>query len=199
MRGPAQINDGQIYLGENVGEPKLGDIRIDYRAAPNGPISVVGRQSGADFTPYQTKAGDQLLIVRSGTMSAADMFRDEERLNVILTWTIRLVGTVLMFTGFSMLLAPLVVVADVVPLIGSVLGAGTFLVSLGLTAVLAPSIIAIAWFFYRPLVSVIVLATGLAIAFGFRTWAARRTAARVLRPAAGPTSGPATAASAVAT
>jgi hypothetical protein len=92
-----------------------------------------------------------------------------------------------------MLLAPLVVVADVVPLIGSVLGAGTFLVSLGLTAVLAPSIIAIAWFFYRPLISVIVLAVGIALGFGFRTWAARRTAARAgrLAPAAAPAPTPA--------
>jgi hypothetical protein len=110
------------------------------------------------------------------------MFRSEEQMNVVITWAIRLIGAVLMFAGFSMLLAPLVVVADVVPLIGSVLGAGTFLVSLGLTAVLAPSIIAIAWFFYRPLVSVVVLAVGIALAFGFRTWAARRTAARALRP-----------------
>jgi hypothetical protein len=193
LRGPVQINDGQIYLGENAGDPRLGDIRINYFEAPNGPISVIGRQTAADFTPYQTKAGDRLLIVRSGAVSAADMFRSEEQLNVIITWAIRLLGVVLMFVGFSMLLAPLVVVADVVPLIGSVLGAGTFLVSLGLTAVLAPSIIAIAWFFYRPLISVIVLAVGIALGFGFRTWAARRTAARAgrLAPAAAPAPTPA--------
>ena len=186
LRGPAEINDGQIYLGESAANPRLGDIRINYFAAPNGPISVIGGQSGADFAPYQTKAGDRLLIVRSGTVSAAEMFRSEEQLNVIITWAIRLVGALLMFVGFSMLLAPLVVVADVVPLIGSVLGAGTFLVSLGLTAVLAPSIIALAWFFYRPLVSVVVLAAGIALGFGFRTWAARRTAARAGRvPQAG--------------
>ena len=159
-------------------------MRIEYHAAPNGPISVVGRQTGADFTPYQTKAGDRLLIVRSGNMSAADMFRSEEEINVIITWGLRLLGVVLMFIGFTMLLQPLVVVADFVPLIGSILGAGTFLVSLALTTVLATVTIAIAWFFYRPLVAIVVLAVGIALAFGFRTLAARRTAERAAAIAA---------------
>ena len=180
VRGSAEINDGQIYLGDSANNPKIGDLRIDYRAAPNGPISVIGRQTATDLTPYQTKAGDRLLIVRSGIVSADEMFKSEEQLNRILTWALRLVGVLFMFVGFTMLLAPLVVVADFVPLIGSVLGAGTSLVSLALTAALAPLVIAIAWFFYRPLVAVLVLAAGFAIAYGFRTLAARRTAARAV-------------------
>jgi hypothetical protein len=193
VRGPVQINDGQIYLGENASDPKLGDIRIDFHAAPNGPVSIVGQQTDTDFTPYQTKAGDRLLIVRSGNLSAAEMFRAEEQSNVVITWVLRVLGAGLMLLGFSLILAPLVVVADIVPLIGDVLGAGTFLVSLALTAVLAPSIIAIAWLFYRPLVSLAVLAVGIALGFGFRKWAAHRTAARARQVAPGPV--PATAAS----
>ena len=48
-----------------------------------------------------------------------------------------------------MILNPLVVVADVVPFIGNVLSAGAGVVSLALTAVVAPVVIAIAWLWYR--------------------------------------------------
>ena len=47
------------------------------------------------------------------------------------------------------------------------------IVSLALTAILAPVVIAIAWFWYRPLVSVVVLAVGLGIAYGFKRRARR--------------------------
>ena len=89
-----------------------------------------------------------------------------------------------MFLGFCLVLGPLVVVADVVPFIGSILSAGTMLVSLIATAVVAPVVIAIAWFFYRPLVSVVVLAVGFAAAYGFRKLAPRRKAAAVPVPPA---------------
>ena len=173
-----QASDGMFYLGDNPSSPRTGDMRISYQLAPNGPVSIIGQQSGSDFTHYQTKAGDRLLIVRSGTISAADMFKDAQTGNMILTWILRLLGAFLMFVGFRMILAPLVVVADVVPLIGTVLGAGASLVSLIATALLAPLVIAIAWFWYRPLVSVIVIAVGVAAAFGFKVLAARKAAAR---------------------
>jgi hypothetical protein len=67
-----------------------------------------------------------------------------------------------------MILSPLVVVADVIPLVGDILGAGASLISFMATAVLAPLVIAIAWLWYRPLVSLIVIAVGAAVAFGLR-------------------------------
>ena len=63
------------------------------------------------------------------------------------------------------------------------LKAGASLVSLILTAIRAPQVIAIAWLWYRPLVSIIVLAVGLAAAYGFKSWAASK-AADEGRPAA---------------
>jgi hypothetical protein len=178
-----QEHDGMFYLGENPASPRIGDMRISYRVAPNGPVSIIGQQTGSDFTQYQTKAGDRLLIVRAGTISAADMFKDAMTGNMILTWVLRLLGALLIYVGFRMILNPLVVVADVVPLIGNILGAGASLVSLAATAVLAPLVIAIAWFWYRPLISVIVIAVGVAAAFGFKRLAARKVAAQQVAPA----------------
>jgi hypothetical protein len=76
-----------------------------------------------------------------------------------------------------------VVVADFVPLIGSILGAGAGLVSLLLTVIIAPVVIAIAWFYYRPLVGIAILAAGAVAAVLVKMLVSRRTAAR---PAAAP-------------
>jgi hypothetical protein len=178
VKGPVHIADGRLYLGDNPSDPRIGDLRITFRIAPGGPASIVGRQTGTGFGEYQTTAGDALLMVRPGTMSAADMFAAAQAENRVMTWLLRLAGVIIMFIGFSLILRPLVVVADFVPFIGSILSAGAGIVSLVLTAIVAPVVIAIAWFWYRPLVSVAVLAVGLALAYGFKRMASQRAAAR---------------------
>ena len=186
--GPVHVVDGKLYFGVNPNEPRIGDLRISFAVAPAGPASVIGRQTGADFTEYQTKAGDRLLMARPGARTSAEMFKAAQDENRILTWLLRGAGAVLMFVGFMLILNPLVVVADFVPLIGSILGAGAALVSLVLTAVFAPLIIAIAWLRYRPLVSLIAIAIGFAAAYGLKTLASKRAAARRPVPAPAHTS-----------
>jgi hypothetical protein len=172
------VTDGRIYLGVDPGQPRTGDHRISFSTVPNGPASFIGRQSGADFVEYQTTSGDRLLMARSGLMSAPEMFKIAEDENRMLTWILRAVGVFAMFIGFALVLMPLSVIADFVPLIGSIVGAGAFLVALVCTFVLAPALIAVAWLWYRPLISIAVLVAGLGAAFGFRMLAARRTPAR---------------------
>lgn len=176
--GPAQVVDGALYLGPNPSEPRVGDLRISYKIAPLGPTSFIGRQAGTDLQEYQTKAGDALLLARAGLLAPEAMFAQAQAENRILTWILRLVGAIFMFVGFLLILRPLAVLGDVVPFIGSVLGAGTALAALLMTMVAAPLVVAIAWFFFRPLVSVAVLAVGAAVVYGLRQIAARRRAAR---------------------
>ena len=177
ISGPLQVADGKLYLGVNPNQPRAGDHRISFTIAPNGPVSFIGRQSGADLSEFQTKTGDRLLMARSGLMSAPEMFKVAEDENRVLTWVLRLVGVLAMFFGFALALLFVRVIADFVPLIGNIVGAGALLVAGALTAVLAPALIALAWLLYRPLISIAVLVFGLCAAFGFRMVAARRTAA----------------------
>jgi hypothetical protein len=86
-----------------------------------------------------------------------------------------------MFVGWGLIFRPLVVVADVVPIVGDILGFGAGLVAFLLTLVLAPLIVAIAWFWYRPLVSIAVLVVAGAAAAGivcFVRWRRPAPAAR---------------------
>ncbi|MFZ3350530.1 MAG: TMEM43 family protein [Xanthobacteraceae bacterium] len=172
----AQIVDGKIYIGPNADSPQIGDYKISYVYAPVGPVSSIGRQSGSGIAPYQTKAGDSLLLAVPGEQSAAEMFKQAERDNMILTWVLRLGGVLAMWLGTFLVLRPLVVVADVVPLIGSLIGAGAGLVALAFTMVVAGFVIALAWFWYRPLVGLAVLAAGLIAGIALHRLAGRRSA-----------------------
>ncbi len=179
----AQVIDGKIYIGADPDHPAIGDYRISFVTAPAGPVSVMGRQAGSAFAAYQTKAGDRLLMAVPGTQPASDMFKEAEQENRILTWVIRFAGLFAIWLGAFMVLRPLVVVADVVPVIGSILGAGAGLVALAFAVVAGPAVMAIAWLWYRPLVSLVVLAVGVAAGIGLHRLAARRSAAHAPAPA----------------
>jgi len=101
--GYATVADGRIFVGAEPDRPRLGDLRVSYRVARVGPVSLIGRQSGADFTEFPTQAGDRLLMAGAGLVSANDMFKAAEADNRMLTWILRGVGTLLMFIGFALI------------------------------------------------------------------------------------------------
>ena len=181
---PAHVADGRIYLGADPAQPRIGDLRVSYHVAPTGPVSLIGRQAGADIAAFQTRAGDRLLIAASGLVPASEMFRQAEQENRILTWILRLVGTVFLWVGWFLILRPIAVVGDLVPMIGNVLSAGAGLAALLLTLLLAPLVIGTAWLWSRPLLSVGLIAAGFAAAYGVRTLARRRAAQTARAPAA---------------
>jgi hypothetical protein len=175
-----QVVDGRIHQGDPA-NPRIGDLRIAFAVVRAGDASVVARQDGPNLTTYQTRAGDGILMIESGRRSAAEMFRAAEQANTMMTWIIRVVGLVLMWVGFATILNPLRVLADVIPFLGRVVGAGTALVGLLLTVLVGPATIAIAWLTYRPLIGGAVLAAGLVLTVllwrAARGRAARRAAA----------------------
>ena len=60
---------------------------------------------------------------------AADMFQHAQDVNKMITWLVRLGGFLLMWIGVAVILKPLSVLADVVPLIGSIVGFGVGLLA----------------------------------------------------------------------
>ncbi|GGD18217.1 TMEM43 family protein [Aureimonas glaciei] len=183
---PVTVALGRIFVGENANAPALGDLRISYTKVPAGPLSLIAQQSGDSFTAYQTQAGDRLLLVDSGAVSLDKMFADAQSANVVITWIVRLVGLVLLFIGFALVTKPISVVASVVPLLGDLVGLGTGLIAFVAATVTGGVTIAIAWFFYRPLLALLILAVTAAIVFGIVALRRRRLAAGALPSGARP-------------
>jgi len=181
----ATVSNDRIYLGFDPMQPRIGDYRISYEVVPLGPVSIVGRQAGAGFEPFQTQAGDALLLVDAGTHSAEQMFSDAMTSNTIITWIVRVVGILFLIVGFSLIMAPLGVLGDVIPFIGSLVRMGTGIIAGVLGVLVGTATIALAWFWYRPLTALIILAIGAAIAYGI-TRLGRKKQAGDVTPAAAP-------------
>ncbi|NQW54235.1 MAG: hypothetical protein HQ465_23640 [Rhodospirillales bacterium] len=181
---PVSVNDGVLYVGRDRSQPAIGDMRISFSEVPLQMASVVAAQSGAGFAPFPTRTGTTVELISPGTVPAAIMFQHAEEENVTLTWILRLCGVVLMLIGFGLVLRPLSVAASVIPLLGDVMGAGTFLVALVCTMAVAPVVIALGWLWYRPLIGIGVLVAGAAATWGLAKLLRARAAAKKAVPVA---------------
>ncbi|ESY02330.1 TMEM43 family protein [Mesorhizobium sp. LNJC405B00] len=175
---PLSIVDGKIFLGNDNTTPALGDYRIGYELAPLGVISIIARQAGSRFEPYQTQAGDALLMVDTGNVPAEKMFADAVSANTLITWLLRGGGLLLLTIGFALFLSPIGVILDVIPFLGSMARMGTGIIAFVLAILVGTVTIAIAWFWYRPLLAVAILAAGvIAAVIVYRIGRSRKAAA----------------------
>jgi len=182
---PVAVNDGVLYVGRDPSQPAIGDMRISFAEVPLQTASVVAAQAGSGFAPFPTHTGTTVELIAAGAVSAKAMFRHAEEENVTLTWVLRLIGVILMLIGFNFVLRPLAVAGSVIPLLGDVIGAGTFLVALVCTVAVAPIVIAFGWVWYRPLIGIAVLVVGAAATWGLmKLLRARSADRRAARPAA---------------
>ncbi len=154
-----------FYLGADPEAPLVGDLRIKYRVILPADISLVARQTGSSFAPYTTSVGGTIELLEMGMHPAEAMFRKAQQTNTLLTWGLRAGGFLLMAMGVGLILSPLAVFADVVPFFGSLVGAGTKLISVLVAGVFSCITIGIAWFVYRPVIGAafVVIASSLSV------------------------------------
>lgn len=161
LKHRAKLADSGFYIGLDPANPQVGDLRVHFKVVKPGMVSLIAQQVGASFAPYQTKAGKALSILYVGQKTAQEMFAQEEANNVALTWMLRFLGFILMTVGLAMTFRPMVVFADVLPFMGSMLGMGiaffAALAGFGLSFIT----IAIGWVFYRPLIGIPLLLLGI--------------------------------------
>ena len=98
--------------------------------------------------------------------------------NTFLTWLIRGGGFFMMFLGIFMLFRPIVVFADVLPLFGTMLGAGIGLFAFLGAAILSFLTIAVAWVVYRPFVGMTMIALAIAAFYWLLSTGKKKKAAR---------------------
>ena len=165
---------GGVYLGRNPDAPEVGDVRILFSYAPEQDVSVVARQQGDSFGPYSVSDGRRTIqMLRPGLYDAEGMFSAARSDNAVLTWLLRLGGGIGLFAGFYLILRPLAVLGDVLPLLGTALGAGIGLAALVLSLICGLVVIALAWIAVRPLLGVALLLCAAALG-GFRLYKLRR-------------------------
>lgn len=162
-----QVNGSEFYMGKNPSSPEIGDVRISFKKVDPAQVTVVAVQTGDSFQPYVAKAGgSEIFECVMGEKTSDQMFDKMEADNTMMTWILRAIGFFMMLIGLNMIFRPLVVVADVLPFLGSMVEAGVGLLSFGIAAPLALITIAIGWIAYRPLlgIGILVVAGGIGFA-----------------------------------
>jgi hypothetical protein len=177
LKDKTKINDGKFFMSKDPASPEVGDVRVSYRVIKPATVSLVAVQKAASFAPYQAKAGDVILLVEAGTHTAAQMFKTAQDRNVIMTWILRGVGFFMMFLGLFLVFRPVSVLADVLPLFGTALGAGIGLFAFLGAAVLSIFTIAVAWLVVRPVMGVaLIVVAGAGIYWLLKVGRAKRAA-----------------------
>jgi hypothetical protein len=138
----AVLDNGFIFISKTAGStyatPAVGDIRISYKALPSGVnATIFGKLNGDTFGVYLTPDNLRFFQAFKGSKEDAIISLHQSYLTWIWIW--RLVGFLLMWLGLSIILAPLSVMTDFLPLLGnlsrSLIGGITFLIALVLSVV----------------------------------------------------------------
>jgi len=158
LKYKAKLQGNGFYVGANPSAPQVGDLRVTFELTPFADVSVIAQQTGDTFVPYQAESGGTIQLLQTGIRTADEMIEAAEESNKVMTWVLRLVGLLLMFFGLTTVLRPLSVGADVLPVLGNLVGAGVGIISFLIAAALSLTTIAIAWVFFRPVVGFIILA-----------------------------------------
>jgi hypothetical protein len=159
LEGKGTIADGVFYTGD-LNNPNVGDERVAFTLTRPGDVSVIAVQMGNTFSAYKTKSGKDKFVLYEGLLTANEVVQGEEGKAKVLRWILRGLGTFMMFIGFGLLMKPLSVLADVVPLFGSLVGGVTWLISLLLSVGISFVVIAISWISFRPLIGIPLLVLG---------------------------------------
>lgn len=139
--GTLKIANGEFYVGRNPAAPEVGDLRISYSMWRPGPVSILARQAGVSFEPFdgwsELHAGalpsfDQAVAdlmsrrallgsffteideLRNGTVSKKEMFSSARRDRTLATWGLRAAATVVLIIGLQMLVWPFKILLSVI-------------------------------------------------------------------------------------
>ena len=156
-REKAQLQGAWLYLLGRVDRPVNGDLRIKFDAIPAGDTSVLARQVRDTFEPYLTQVGTKISRIQAGVHSKESMFAAAQAENTLHTWLLRGLGVFLMFVGLVLVFQPFKILADILPLAGRIVGAGTGMVALLLAGMGSTLTISLAWLWYRPFLGAAVL------------------------------------------
>jgi hypothetical protein len=152
----AKVSEKEIYIGD-PSNPKIGDLKITHQVAIPGEVSILGLYKSGVVGPYRTERNTVIERLQSGSHTAAEMFAAAEAENRIITWVVRLIGLLLFFFGFNMVLKPISTLGAVVPIFGNLLGWGISLVSGIVAFILTVLTVGMAWIFYRPILGIALL------------------------------------------
>lgn len=152
-----------LFRSTNPSSPQIGDLRITFKSAKPAEVSIAAAQNGTSLGPFTTSTKTTIEMLDYGKETSAKMFADEQTAATIATWLFRAVGLIGLIVACALIFAPIGVIADVLPFLGSIARFGTFLLSLVIAIPVAFITMALAWVAYRPVIGISLLLVAVVI------------------------------------
>lgn len=158
-------NGNVIYYGRSANAPEVGDVRITFEKTVPAKVTVVSVVDGNTFKPFVASNKKKFQTLRMGKKSIEEIFEEENESNTMWTWILRIVGILLVISGFKSLFSFLETLLKVVPFLSSIFAFGVGIICTIVGIVYSLIVIALAWIFYRPVLGIILL-----VIAGFLVW-----------------------------
>ncbi|MGI6525524.1 MAG: TMEM43 family protein [Bdellovibrionota bacterium] len=156
------ITDNTIYFGKSDVDPQIGDMKVIFTKVVPAQVSILANVSGTTFEKYRAQNGETFSRLEMDTVSAEVMFKNAHRENMILTWVLRAVGTLLIVIGLRVAFSIVSMIFKWFPLLGNIIEAGVGIVCFVGGIIWSLLVIASAWIIYRPVLAITLI--GIAIA-----------------------------------
>lgn len=159
------VSGSTVYIGENPGSPQVGDVRVTFKYTPQAEVSIVAQVIRDTFEQFTASNGYSFSRLNMGKVGMAKMFEGARSENNMIAWLIRVGGVLLVVLGLRMIFKPLSVLGDVIPLLGTIIGAGMGVVAFLLGLAWSLIVIAVAWVRFRPLIAGALIAAALGLIY----------------------------------
>ena len=159
------VEGNRLFVAESSpspSSPKVGDLRIRFRAVEPTDISVLAQQDSQRLSAFTTHNGEKIESIETGIHTSAQMFESLRFQNSALAWILRGVGWLLACVGFGLITGPLSALASVLPFMGRLVGGATFFISVLLGSAVALVAIGVAWIAVRPVFAILLFAVAAA-------------------------------------
>ncbi|XP_033207441.1 transmembrane protein 43 homolog isoform X2 [Belonocnema kinseyi] len=151
-RKDIKMHSGLYYHSEDLWNPKVGDIRIQFSYAGKARevYSIVGMLADGRIKPYITSHGEEILLQRNHKVTMDKMFHLEHVHNYWRTWKMRGIGWFLLFMSASYMANILKTIILNSNLLHSLIALEALSLSVSMSTSLL--VIGFAWVWYRPIV-----------------------------------------------
>ena len=145
------------YTDVKDNTPQIGNTRISFVYNDAKNLSAIGVQNGDTLMRYTAKKGGTLLTIREGNHTGVEILNAMKKSNNFTKWLFRVLGFLAVTSAISGLFAGINALADKVPVLGKIVSGVTGTISGLLGFAISLIVVAVAWFRFRPVLSIILL------------------------------------------
>lgn len=151
------VSGNTIYIGKVADGNQIGDVRVKYFYAEPTTCTIGSVVSGNSFRPYVADNGYEFDRLTARSVSCEQMFEDAHSENNMTLWIFRIVALLVVCFGFRKLFAFASAIVNFLPFLAKAFSFGVNIFANVLGAAWTLIVGGLAWMFYRPITTIIVL------------------------------------------